>query len=160
MMSRPTLSAAIGTLALVALLGLAGCGSSSPTPSASPSSSSTMSSSTPSAPGYCAQAQSLRASLDTLRNVDVATDGVDALRSALADVKTDLDATATAAAAELKPQLDQVRTALDAVQTAADGLSTDNVLQKAPGIVDALRQLGTATDALTTAVTQRCPSSP
>lgn len=160
MSTRSPRRAAPGVLAVVLAFGFTACGSSSESASdsttpAAPSSSAA----TSSAPGYCADADALRTSLEALGDVEVRRDGVDALESALADVRTDLDAAATSAAAELKPQLDEVRSAVDAVRTSADGLTTDNLTQKAPDIVAALRDLGTATEGFATSVRERCPTS-
>jgi hypothetical protein len=131
---------------------LIGCGGNT-------SSASTEPTATTSATAGCADAAALKSSLDALKNVDVKNDGVDALTTALTDVKTKLDAAAASASSVLKPQIQQVQTAVDSLQTATNGLSTSNVTQKAPAIADALAQVATATSALTTTLSQDCPTS-
>ncbi len=85
--------------------------------------------------------------------------GVAALESALADVKTKLDAAAASASSALKPDVDQVKTAFTALQRAATGLNKDNLAEKAPAIRTALTQLATATKALASTLSQNCPAS-
>jgi hypothetical protein len=55
--------------------------------------------------------------------------------------------------------VEQVKTAVADLQTAASGLTADNFKQKAPSIASALKQVGTATEALSATVTQSCPGS-
>ena len=107
----------------------------------------------------CADAATLKSSLDALKNVDVRQDGVDALTSALADVKTELGAATASASSALQPEVQQVQTAVDALETATNGLTTSNLTQKAPAIATALRQVATATSALSTTLSQSCPGS-
>jgi hypothetical protein len=53
----------------------------------------------------------------------------------------------------------EVNTAFAALQTAASGLTADNFKQKAPSIVSAMKQVPTATKALSATLTQSCPGS-
>ena len=101
----------------------------------------------------------LKASLTALAGVDVRKNGVDSLTSALADVATSLDAAVASATAELKPDLDAVKSALTALQSAAAGLTEDNFADKRSAIGAALAQLGTATAALASTVSKDCPTS-
>ncbi len=140
-------------LPLAALLWMvAGCGGTS---------SSTTATSTPttSASAGCADVAALKGSLDALKAVDVRQDGVDALTSALADVKTQVSAAAASASGALQPEVQQVQTAVTAVETATNGLTTSNLTQKAPAIATALRQVASATTALSTTLSQNCPGS-
>ena len=95
----------------------------------------------------------------TLENVNVRQNGVAALESALADVKTKLDAAAASASGALKPEVEQVKTSFTALQRATTGLNKDNLAEKAPAIRTALTQLATATKALGSTLSQTCPSS-
>jgi hypothetical protein len=139
---------------LVALVwALVGCGSDTP------SSSSASSSPTPTTSVACADIAALEDSLESLEQVDVQQDGLPALTTAIGAVKSDLAAASTSASAMLQPQLQEVTTAFDALQTATSGLTTQNVVARAPDIAAALRKLTTATTDLTTAAQQTCPSS-
>jgi hypothetical protein len=91
--------------------------------------------------------------------VKPADDGVAALKTAIANVKTNLDAAEASASPVLQPSVEQVKTAFADLQTAASGLTADNFKQKAPSIVSAMKQVGTATEALSLTMTQSCPGS-
>jgi hypothetical protein len=86
-------------------------------------------------------------------------DGVVALTTAIANVKNDLDKAKASASPAVQPSVQQVQTAFDELQTAASGLTADNLKQKAPAIGAALAQLATATKALSSTLTESCPGS-
>ena len=94
-----------------------------------------------------------------LEKVNVRQNGVAALESALADVKTKLDAATASASGALQPEVEQVKTAFTALQRATTGLNKDNLAEKAPAIRTALTQLATATKALASTLSQTCPAS-
>src|SRR5687767_14339105 len=96
----------------------------------------------------CADVAALKSSLEALTKVRPAQDGVTALTTAIADVKTNLDKAEASASPALQPSVQQVKTAFAELQTAASGLSTDNLKEKVPAIVVALKEVGTATEAL------------
>ena len=162
--ARRSVSSLLTAVALVWVL--AGCSSGStstspsttPTPTATPTATPT-GTPTGTATAVCADAKALRASLAALENVNVRRNGSAALESALADVKTKLDATVASASGALKPQVDQVKTAFEGLQSATTGLTKDNLAAKAPAIRTALTQLGTATKALASTLSQDCPAS-
>jgi hypothetical protein len=53
----------------------------------------------------------------------------------------------------------QVKTAFAGLQTAANGLTADNLRERAPSIELALKQVRTATTTLATTLRQSCPGS-
>jgi hypothetical protein len=55
--------------------------------------------------------------------------------------------------------VEQVKTAFADLQTAASGLTTDNLREKAPDIAAAMKQVRTATAGLSSTLTQSCPGS-
>lgn len=128
---------------------LVGCSSS---PSTTINSTTTLS-------AGCADVRALKSSLEALRNVNIQQGGVDALKSALADVKAKLDAAASSASSDLQPSVQQVQTAVAALETATNGLTTSNLTQKTPAIAAALTQVATSISALSTTIAQRCPGS-
>jgi phage-related protein len=142
----------------VALLLLAGCGSSSTSGSTATTSPTGAPTTTASARPGCADVTALKSSLDALTNIQPLQDGLTALNAAIADVKTKLDAAAASAGTDLQPAVDQVKTAFTALQTAMNGVTTDNLKQKLPAISTALQQLGTSTKSLATTLAQKCPS--
>ena len=105
----------------------------------------------------CADVAELKASLEALTKVKPAEDGVAALKTAIDNVKSNLEPAVASASEMLKPKVEQVKTAFAELQTAADGLTADNFRQKAPSIRAAMTQLRTATADLTSALTQSCP---
>jgi NADH dehydrogenase/NADH:ubiquinone oxidoreductase subunit G len=89
--------------------------------------------------------------------VKPADDGVAALTTAIADVKTGLEAAEASASPVLKPSVAQVKTAVGELQTAVSGVTADNLRQKAPAIASAIKEVATATQALSTTMNQACP---
>jgi|tagenome__1003787_1003787.scaffolds.fasta_scaffold20970397_1 hypothetical protein len=162
MRSRGSSRLGPAVLAAVAVVLLSSCGgSSTPASTAAATGSGSASASSPSetAAGGCADVAALKSSLQALTAIKPLQDGTAALKSAVADTKTALDAAATSVSAELKPAVDQVKTQFAAVQTAADGTTAGNLRQKVPQIVSALQGLGTATASLGTTLQQRCRGS-
>ena len=100
---------------LVALLAFVSVGCSGSSNSDTPSSS---------AASGCAEAAALKESLTALTNVDPVNDGLDALKSAATNVKTELDATVSAVSSELQPAVDQVKMAFDDLETTLNGISS------------------------------------
>ena len=86
-----------------------------------------------------------------------ADDGVAALTTAIADVKTTLDAAEASASPVLKPSVTQVKTAVGELQTAVSGVTADNLRQKAPAIASAIKEVATSAQALSTTMDQACP---
>lgn len=163
-------SAAAAVAALGLLCALASCGTSStPSPTSAPTSgAATAAAPTSSAPPTasaetseaCADVAALRSSLEDLTKINPTQGGtVDALRTGIANVRTNLEAAQASASPVLQPSIQQVQTAFAGLQTAASGLNAGNLTQKAPGIASALKELGTATAALRTTLTEACPGS-
>jgi len=141
---------------MAAGLFLASCGSSDSSEATTTPDSSSASATAAAAEG-CTDVAALKSSVQTLTDIEPLQDGLNALEAALADTKAALDTAIASVTAELQPPVEQLETAFTAVQTAADGLTTDNLKEKAPGIVTALRGLETALTSLATTLTQECP---
>jgi hypothetical protein len=162
--ARRSTSAAVAAVALLCVLG--SCGTSS-TPSQTSPSATTAASATTTAPtttvspttAGCEDVAALKSSLEALTKVRPAQDGVTALKTAIDNVKTNLDKAEASASPVLQPDVEQVKTAFATLQTAASGLTADNFKQKAPSIASALKQVATATKALSSTLTQSCPGS-
>ncbi|MGB7806985.1 MAG: hypothetical protein WBM72_15435 [Actinomycetota bacterium] len=109
------------------------------------------------APPGCAEAASLKDSVATLTEISPVDDGLDALKGATADVKTDLDATVSAVSSELQPSVDEVKSAFDDLESTLGGISdTASLGAAATEIGTELTQLGTALTGLSTAIDQDC----
>jgi hypothetical protein len=159
--ARRSASGAVAVVALVGLLASCSPGSapstaSSPETAAAPT---TSAQTTAAADEACADVAALKSSIDALTEVRPVQDGVTALTTAIANVKTDLDKAEASASEALRPSVQQVKTAFDDVQTAASGLTADTLKEKAPAIGAALTQLATATKALSSTLRERCPGS-
>jgi hypothetical protein len=159
--ARRSASGAVAAVALLCLL--TSCGTSSAPTQTSPPEASTaptsaaQTSAEPTA--ACADVAALKSSLQALTNVKPAEDGLTALTSAIADVKTNLDKAEASASPAIQPSVQQVKTAFAELQTAASGTNADNLKQKAPAIATAMKQVKTATQALSATLTQTCPGS-
>jgi hypothetical protein len=154
-------SAALAAVALLCIL--ASCGTSSTPSQTSPpetTAARTSAATTPAATAAaCEDVAALKSSLDALTKVNPAEDGVAALTTAIANVKTNLDAAETSASPALQPSVQQVKTAFGELQTAASGVTADNLRQKAPAIASAIKEVATATQALSTTLSQACPGN-
>jgi hypothetical protein len=128
-----------------------------PSSTAAPSASGSLSAAAPSA--ACEDVAELKSSLEALTKVDPAEDGVPALRTAIAKVRTDLVSAEASVSEALEPQVKQVKTAFGNLQTAAANLTPDNRREKAPEIAAAMKQVRTATAALSSTLTDSCPGS-
>ena len=155
---RASRSAFAAAAAIALLFVLASCGgSSAPSETSSPAAAATP---TPDATAAaCEDVQALKSSLEALTKVEPAQDGVAALTTAIANVKTSLDAAGASASPVLQPSVEQVKTAFGELQTAASGVTADNLRQKAPAIAAALKQVAAATRALSTKLSESCPGS-
>jgi hypothetical protein len=151
-------------VAAVALLGiLTSCGTSSsesqPSPPATTAAATTAAPTTDATAAACEDVEALKSSLEALTKVRPAEDGLTALTTAIANVKTSLDKAEASASPALKPSVQEVKTAFAELQTAASGLTADNLRQKAPAIAAALKQVAAATRALSTKLSESCPGS-
>lgn len=156
-------SAHVAVAALALLCVLASCGTSSsesqPSPPATTAAATTAAPTADATAAACEDVEALKSSLEALTKVRPAQDGVTALITAIADVKTNLDKAEASASPALQPSVQQVKTAFAELQTAASGISTDNLKEKVPAISAALKEVGTATEALRSTLAESCPGS-
>ena len=156
-------SASIGVAAVALLCALASCGTSSPesqpSPPATTAAATTAAPTTEATAAACEDVEALKSSLEALTKVRPADDGLTALTTAIANVKTSLDKAEASASPVLQPSVQQVKTAFGELQTAASGLTADNLREKAPAIASAIKEVATATQALSTKVSESCPGN-
>src|SRR6185312_1656243 len=162
--ARRSTAAAVAAVALIYVMG--SCGTSStpsqtspPGTTAAPATTAAATQTASPTTAGCEDVAALKSSLEALTKVRPAQDGIAALKAAIADVKTNLDKAEASASPVIKPDVDQVKTAFADLQAAASGLSADNFKEKAPSIASAMRQVATATKALSSTLTQSCPGS-
>jgi hypothetical protein len=107
----------------------------------------------------CEEVATLKDSLTALTQVEPVQDGLDALESSAATVKTDLQSAASAVSDELKPAVDEVQTSFDQLESSLQGVTTDNLAASATEIGTALTALGTSLTDLESKLTEKCPAS-
>jgi hypothetical protein len=157
-LDRARRSGFAAVLAVGLLFILTSCGAN-PEPS-QPSPAATTAPPTTATPATaCADVAALKSSLEALTQVRPGEDGVRALTTAIADVKTKLDKAEASASPALQPSVQEVKTSFAELQTAASGTTADNLRQKAPAIAAALKQVAAATRALSTKLSESCPGS-
>jgi hypothetical protein len=159
--ARRSASAAFAAVALLCVL--TSCGTSSsenqPNPPTTTAAATTSPPTTDATAAACEDIEALKSSLEALTKVRPAEDGLTALTTAMANVKTSLDKAEASASPALQPSVQEVKTAFGELQTAASGLTADNLRQKAPAIAAALKQVAAATRALSTKLRESCPGS-
>lgn len=163
---RPRRFPAAALAAVGLLCALTSCGTTStPSPTNAPTSGAPTAAATTTAPPTtsaepseaCADVAALSSSLEALTKVRPTQDGVSTLTTAIADVKTNLDAAEASASPALQPSIQQVKTAFAGLQEAASGLTADNLGEKAPAISSATREVANSTAALRTKLAESCP---
>ena len=145
-----SMTCGIAVLAMLALVGSA-CSSdpdSGTTPPATPSASASQG---------CAELATLTDSLTALTQVEPVQDGLTALESSVATVKTDLESAATAVSEALKPSVDQVKSSFDALENALQGVTANTLADSATEIGTALSGVGTALTDLESELAEKCP---
>jgi hypothetical protein len=140
-------------VAVLAMLGLVGsaCSSSSDTGGTPSPTVST------SAGQGCAELATLKDSLTALTQVEPVQDGLTALQSAAASVKTDLQSAAAAVSDELKPSVDQVQSSFEQLESSLQGVTANTLAASATEIGTALTAVGTSLTGLQSELSQKCP---
>jgi hypothetical protein len=105
----------------------------------------------------CAELATLKDSLTALTQVEPVQDGLSALQSSVATVKTDLESAATAVSEALEPAVDQVQTSFDALENALQGVTANDLADSATEIGTALTGVSTALTDLESELTDKCP---
>jgi hypothetical protein len=146
-------------LAVGLLFILTNCGANSEPSQTSPPATTAAPPTTATPTAACADVAALKSSLDALTQVRLTEDGVRALTTAIADVKAKLDKAEASASPALQPAVQQVKAAFGDLQTAASGITAGNLREKAPAIAAAMKQVGSATQALRSTLTESCPGS-
>ncbi|MBX3286960.1 MAG: hypothetical protein KF703_16555 [Actinobacteria bacterium] len=101
---------------------------------------------------YCAAWDDVVDAFKAFDDLDLVNDGISSVQTFLDDLGTSLQAFADAADTKLRPQVDDLKAAIDALGKAIAGdAGTD--------LGDAATQLRTAWDALVAALREDCPTS-
>ncbi|MGZ4690045.1 MAG: hypothetical protein ACXVJW_10195 [Acidimicrobiia bacterium] len=107
----------------------------------------------------CADKSALESSVKALTNPDLLTSGTSSIKTAVKKVKTNLDALRQSVKADLKPQVDAVKSALDQLQAAVDNVGSGSLTENLQAIGDAISKVGATAGDLESALQSRCPSN-
>jgi hypothetical protein len=103
-------------------------------------------------PAYCADAANLKTSVSNLGNVNVATNGLGSLQTALSSVQTSASAFATDAKSAFPSQTTALNTSLSALATAITSAKGQPPATAVKTVVPAVTQVKTSASALQSAV--------
>ena len=107
-------------------------------------------------PAYCTDAANLKTSVQNLGNVDVATNGLSSLQTALSSVQTSAAAFATDAKSAFPSQTAALNTSLSALATAITSAKGQSAATAATTVVPAVAQVKTSASTLQSAVSGNC----
>jgi hypothetical protein len=154
-MSRPLVVAA--ALALASLFSGA-CSSGSSTSSGTTASTGTSSTAAPTKANVCAARDQLRSSIQALTSVSLLTQGTSGIQAAVTKVRSDLDNLKGAAGTDYGPEVDALKSSLQALQTTvSSSLTSGNLVSNISKIGTQASAVGTAADNLFTLLKKSCP---
>jgi hypothetical protein len=122
------------------------------------SDSDTTTSTTTAKQGVCAARKKLESSVTALGQSGTVTSDGAALKQGLGKVKKNLDALGSSVKADLKPQVDAVKSAVDDLQTAIAGIGDGSFTKNLQSLGTAIAKVGSTTGALTRSLNTDCPS--
>jgi hypothetical protein len=143
--------------ALLATLPLTGCSDSADT-ATTPTTSAAASAPAASAPAgqVCADADTARASLQGLVDLNILQEGTNALKANFDTFKADVDTLIASAQAEFATETDAVKAAVADLQGAIGELAAEPSVADVAALAPALASVKSTTEALLTAVDQAC----
>ena len=158
-------SAVAVTLAVV----LAGCSSSNTSPSTSSSSAASSSSASSSASSgstsypagkeeICGARDQLKTSIDALTKPALLLGGTDAIKAAVTQVQTDVNAVVAAGKQDYAPQVNALQTSVESLQTAVGNLGSGSVATNMQAVGSAIATTGMAASDLFTQLKAACGS--
>lgn len=106
----------------------------------------------------CDNIDSLQASIQAVKDVNVITDGTDSLKASLVDLRDRVQAVVDAATDVLRPDLDAIRSSLDAIEASVEHVQSGTpIADEAVNISNGLAELKQAGEGLVaTAKSQDC----
>jgi hypothetical protein len=107
-------------------------------------------------PAVCSSVDSLTASVDDLKDVDVAADGLAALQSQLTTIKGDLADVKKDATSEFSAQIQAVDTSYSALMTSAEAAKSDTSPTNLAAVAAAVAAFGDDVTTLTEDVKSTC----
>jgi len=113
-------------------------------------------SSSPSKPAYCTDADQLKTSVDALGNVDVASNGLSSLTTAVKNVQTSATTFANEAKSTFAPQTTALKQALTSLNTAITTAKGQSVAAAVSTLAAPLAQVKTSATQLVNAAKDKC----
>ena len=107
-------------------------------------------------PAYCTDADQLKTSVQDLGNVDVATNGLSSLQTAVSSVKTSTATLATDAKSAFAPQITALQNSLSGLETAITSAKGQPPATAATTVASATTQVKNSANALQSAVSGKC----
>ena len=149
-------------VAIAGVLALAACSSSTDSAdsaaSYSPSEAAMASSTSSPVLSFCDTVQTLQASLQSLKNMDVVAEGTDALQASVDQIKSDLEGVGASGKDLVSADVETIKTSVDALQASIDNIKSGTPIKdEAVGIAADLASIAQAGEAImTTAKSQDC----
>jgi hypothetical protein len=109
-----------------------------------------------STPTYCSDASQLKTSVQDLGNVNVATDGLGSLQTALSSVQADAKSFATDAKSAFPSQTAALNTAVSGLQTAITSAKGQPPATAATAVVSSVSQVKSSSSDLQNAISSSC----
>lgn len=104
----------------------------------------------------CGHYDGVKSAIEDLRNVNLSENGMVALDSALAQVKTELELLRSDVKADLQPQVDAVRSSVTQLRSSVRGALTDPTSGSLAAVGTSVDQLRATVGNLRTAVSASC----
>ncbi len=152
-MSRMSRVLSAGAAALL-VVGLVGCSSDSNGSAATPAASTPAASATAST--LCADADAVRASLDTLTSTELLKDGTNALKANVTALETSVTTLLASAKTDFAAEAEAARTSVEALKTAVGNLTDSPSVADAAAVAASLKPVQESVSALVTAVKSAC----
>jgi len=108
-------------------------------------------------PSVCDAEEALQQAVTNLADINVVSEGTNALNTAVADVKTELDDLKTAVGSDVADEVDDLQTAVSDAEDTLSGIDNDATLnEKIDDVQSAFTGVATAAAALKDALSQEC----
>jgi hypothetical protein len=107
-------------------------------------------------PAYCTAADQLKTSVQNLGNVDIATKGLDSLKTALTSVQTSANTFASEAKSAFAPQITALQGTLSGLETAINSAQGQLSASAVAAVGSSVRQVKESAGDLATAVSDKC----
>ena len=108
-------------------------------------------------PSVCDQSEALEQSVTDLTEINVVSEGTDALNAAVANVKTELGDLKTTVSSDVADEVDDMETAVSDAEDTLSGIDNDATLnEKIDDVQSAFTGVATAAAALKDALSQEC----